>query len=258
MTAIDISDFAAVAFQADGISHQVFSKGAGPDILLMHELPGMTVECIRLARTLEGAGFRVHMPLLFGDPGDDHSILFTANICIGREINLFLNCGESPLLNWLRAYGRQVYAGNGGKGIGVIGMCLTGNFAISMLADEFVLAPVSSEPALPFGLSSASHADMAISDADLVRAKARNAAGVPLMCLRFSNDKLSPQPRYRAIQEAFPAGFRGTEIPSQPGNPDGISPKAHSVLTKDFCDKEGHPTRAALGGVIAFMRERLR
>lgn len=197
------------------------------------------------------------MPLLFGDPGDDHTILFTAKVYMGREINLFLNSDDSPLLSWLRAYGRQVYTQNGSRGIGVIGMGLTGNFAISMLADEFVLAAVASEPALPFGLTAAGHADIAVSDNDLARAKERNAQGSPLMCLRFSNDKLSPQPRYQAIQRAFPVGFRGTEIPSQEGNPYNTSPQAHSVLTKDFCDRAGHPTRVALDGVIAFMRERL-
>jgi dienelactone hydrolase len=254
---MDMTDFETADFAAGKISHQVFTKGAGPSILLMHELPGMTVECIRLARTLVDAGFRVHMPLLFGDPGDDHTILFTAKICMGREINLFLNSGDSPLLKWLRSYGRQIYAQNGNKGIGVIGLCLTGNFAISMLADEQVLASVSSEPALPFGLTSTSRSDIGVSEADLTGVMARNTESAPLMCLRFSNDQLSPRARFEAIQDKFSANLLGIEIDSSPGNSHGIPRNAHSVLTKDFCDQAGHPTREALDGVIRFLKERL-
>jgi dienelactone hydrolase len=254
---MQIADFSETEFTAGKITHKIYSKGTGPDVLLMHELPGMTPECIRLGSTLADAGFAVHLPLLFGEPGDNRTLWFGVGICIRREINLFLRSGNSALLEWLRAWCRSRQNGDRNTGIGVIGLCLTGNFAISLLADANVLAPVASEPALPFGLGRTARSCIGVSDDDLALGKTRNATGVPLMCLRFSNDRLSPRARFAAIQEAYPIGFRGIEIDSSAGNPNGISSRAHSVLTEDFRDQAGHPTRAALDQVIAFLRERL-
>jgi hypothetical protein len=142
---------------------------------------------------------------------------------------------------------------NGGKGIGVIGLCLTGNFAITLLADTFTLAPVAGEPSLPFGITAAARASMAVSDDDLARAQARNNAGVPLMCLRFSNDSISPPERFAAIAAAFAANFEGIVIPS-PDAGWGVPANAHAVLTENFSDADGHPTRHARDRVVAFLK----
>lgn len=44
---------------------------------------------------------------------------------------------------------RQAHAQSGGTGVGAIGMCFTGSFALAMAIDDVVLAPVMSQPALP-------------------------------------------------------------------------------------------------------------
>jgi dienelactone hydrolase len=196
-------------------------------------------------------------PFFFGEPGDDNPKWFSVEICVRREICLFAKGGGSPIVEWLRAFGMRLLALNGRKGIGVIGMCLSGNFAISLLADEFVLASVSSQPALPLGLTLASRKAIAVADSDLQQAKARNVSGASLMCLRFSNDRISPPERFQTIATTFAANFVPIIINSSPGNPDGISPKAHSVLTGDLCDKHGHPTRLARDQVIKFMKRHL-
>jgi dienelactone hydrolase len=197
-TAVD--DFSINEFSSNGISHRVYRKGAGPDVLLMHELPGMTPQFITLARTVADAGFTVHLPLFFGEPGEDHSVLFFVRLCISREFRLFARRGGSPIVDWLRAYGREISSKSGGKEIGVVGLCLTGNFAIALLADDFTLAPVAAEPSLPFAITAAGRASMAVTDEDLARAQARNKAGVRLMCLRFSNDRISPRERFATIE----------------------------------------------------------
>ena len=253
---MSLDDFLLTEFASGGISHRVYRKGSGPDVLVMHELPGMTPTFIDLARTIADAGLRVHLPLFFGEPGDSRCVRFFVRLCVSKEFYLLARHGGSPIVDWLRAYGRSLYAANGGKGIGVVGLCLTGNFAIALLADEFTLAPVVGEPSLPFGITAAARAALAVSEADLARAQARNKAGVPLMCLRFSNDCMSPQQRFAAIAAAFAANFEGIVIPS----PDAqwcIRAGAHSVLTEDFCDADGHPTRRARDRVIAFLTARL-
>jgi dienelactone hydrolase len=255
-TVTPLDDFSVAEFASGGVSHRVYRKGAGPDVLLMHELPGMTPQFIGLARTIAEAGFTVHLPLFFGEPGERHTVLFLARLCISREFRLFAQRGGSPIVDWLRAYGREIFAKNGGKGIGVIGLCLTGNFAITLLADTFTLAPVAGEPSLPFGITAAARASMAVSDDDLARAQARNKAGVPLMCLRFSNDSISPPERFAAIAAAFAANFEGIVIPS-PDAGWGIPANAHAVLTENFSDADGHPTRHARDRVVAFLKERL-
>jgi dienelactone hydrolase len=253
-TAVD--DFSINEFSSNGISHRVYRKGAGPDVLLMHELPGMTPQFITLARTVADAGFTVHLPLFFGEPGEDHSVLFFVRLCISREFRLFARRGGSPIVDWLRAYGREISSKSGGKEIGVVGLCLTGNFAIALLADDFTLAPVAAEPSLPFAITAAGRASMAVTDEDLARAQARNKAGVRLMCLRFSNDRISPRERFAAIEAAFAANFEGIVIPS-PDARWGIPANAHSVLTENFSDADGHPMRLARDRVIAFLKERL-
>jgi dienelactone hydrolase len=254
MTSVD--DFSIDEFSWNSISHRIYRKGAGPDVLLMHELPGMTPQFIGLARTVADAGFTAHLPLFFGEPGEDHAVLFLVRLCISREFHLFSRRGDSPVVDWLRAYGREIFSQNGGKEIGVVGLCLTGNFAIALLADDFTLAPVAAEPSLPFAVTAAGRASLAVTGEDLARAQARNKAGVRLMCLRFSNDRISPRERFAAIEAAFAANFEGIVIQS-PDARWGIPANAHSVLTENFSDSDGHPTRLARDRVIGFLKERL-
>jgi hypothetical protein len=139
----------------------------------------------------------------------------------------------------------------------MIGLCLTGNFAIALMADDTILAPVAAEPSLPlFAVSENAKKAIGVTEAELERARARCAAGVPLMCLRFYKDRISPRERFEAIRDAFSPGFRGIVIPS-PDPHHNISACAHSVLTGDFVDQPGHPTRVARDQVIDFLKSQL-
>ncbi len=203
---------------------------------------------------------------------DDKGFLFVPQLCISREFDLFANGGGSPIVTWLRALGRYALKECGGHGVGAVGMCLTGNFAIALMADDAVLAPVASQPALPltaalpvFGdIAAGSHEALAVAPEDLAAAKLRADKGVRIMCLRFSNDSVSPVERFDAMQKAFGTSFvpflLGSEkgIDSSPGNPYGLRPRAHSVLTGEYRENEpNHPSRLARNAVIAFLLERL-
>ncbi|MBM3289593.1 MAG: dienelactone hydrolase, partial [Candidatus Hydrogenedentes bacterium] len=224
--------------------------------------PGITPEVQRFAERVADAGFTVFMPHLFGTPGKKFSNAYAvsqmARACINREFSVLASRRSSPVCDWLRALCRHVHAEIGGKGVGALGMCLTGNFALALMVDEAVMAPVLSQPSLPFPLGKERRAGLHLSDDDLCVVKRRAAAGVGVLGLRFTHDPVCPPERFQALRDGLGDGFEGIEIDSSPGNPYGHPRTAHSVLTKDLVDQEGQPTRAALDRVLAFFTERLK
>jgi hypothetical protein len=136
-------------------------------------------------------------------------------------------------------------------------MCLTGNFALALMMDECLMAPVLSQPSLPFGIGAERRAGLHCSPEELANAKKRCAQGVSVLGLRFTSDPLVPAERFETLRRELGSGFEAIEIDSSPGNPHGIPRTAHSVLTKDLVDEAGHPTRQALERVLALFRERL-
>jgi dienelactone hydrolase len=136
-------------------------------------------------------------------------------------------------------------------------MCLTGGIALALMVDESVMAPVLSQPSLPFPVSASHRAALALSDADLARVKERTAAGCSLLGLRFTEDMAAPPERFQTLRRELGDGFEGIEIDSSPGNPHGVPKSAHSVLTADLVDEAGHPTREALDRVLQFFAQRL-
>jgi len=142
----------------------------------------------------------------------------------------------------------------------VVGMCLTGNFALAMMVDPVVAAPVLSQPSLPFVLNGAYKRDLNLSPEDLAAVKARCEADEDLcvLGLRFTGDFMAPGERFARLREELGDSFVGVEIDSSPGNPHGIRKMAHSVLTEDLVDEPGHPTRDALDQVLDLFERRLR
>ncbi len=252
-----ITGFTQQEFLHEGISHPLYARGAGPGIVLIHELPGLTRACIRLANQLVTAGYRVYMPLLFGEPGKMAVSKNFMHVCISREFKIFAAQKTSPVVSWLRAVGKVAHVECGGPGVGAIGMCLTGNFVISLMADENMLAPVSCQPSLPLSIAGLGKSALAINPEELEAAKKRAEKGQKLLCFRFSHDRFSPGERFEKLQQEFGAAFDGMEIDSSPGNKHNIHSKAHAVLTSDFVDKTDHPTKEALNKILAFFEDRL-
>ncbi len=245
-----------------GAARDVYRGGDGPPVLVLSEIPGITPPTIALCRRLIGAGYSVLVPQLMGQPGRaisvSASLQVVARACVSHEFALFATRQASPITEWLRSLARAAHAQHGGPGVGVIGMCLTGNFALAMMVDAAVVAPVLSQPSLPVVWSRASACALGISDADLTVVKARaKTEDLSVLGLRFTADPLVPGARFRRLREELGDNFIAVEIDSRRGNPQGIKPWAHSVLTHDFVDRPGHPTRAALDAVLALFARKL-
>lgn len=262
-----LPDFTETAFSHGGATRTVFRKGAGPAVVIMTEIPGITPQVAAFGERVAAEGFSVFMPDLFGAPGRQFSGPYVAStmlqICVSREFSLLAAREASPVTEWLRALCRYAHDEVGGKGVGAIGMCVTGNFALALMVDPVVMAPVLSQPSLPLPLSAELRQGLHVSDHDLnvIKRRVREEEGLKVIGLRFTQDRLCPQARFDHLTRELGDKFERIEIDSSPGNPDHLAASAHSVLAVDFEDPNGHPrpsTQAALDRVLAFFRERLR
>jgi len=262
MTIPALEGFTATTFTHDGTTRTVFSAGTGPAVVVIHEMPGLTPTVAAFGRRVVDAGFHVRMPSLFGEPGRPMSTGYVmrsmAQGCVAKEFVTLALDRTSPVIGWLRALAADAHEACGGPGVGAVGMCFTGGFALGMMVDDRMLAPVLSQPSLPFPVSPARRRALGVSDADLERVKARAAQGACLMGLRFTRDPAVPAERFDTLRAALGDRFIAVEIDSSKGNPHGIGRSAHSVLTEHFVDEPGHPTREALDRVLAFFAEQLR
>ena len=242
----------------------VWRAGTGPAVIVIHEMPGLHPGVVAFARRLVDAGFTAYLPSLFGTPGREYSRGAYMNrtvlsVCVSREFTMFALNRTSPVVTWLRALAARAHAECGGLGVGAVGMCFTGGFALAMAVDERVLAPVLSQPALPAPIGRRHKAAIDISAADLATVKDRTRQdGLCALGLRFTGDRTVPEERFATLRRELGDAFLAVEIDSSPGNRYGIAQNAHSVLTEQFVDEPGHPTRDALDQVLAFYRERLR
>lgn len=263
-----LTDFDLGNFEADGVTHPVYRSGTGPAVIVMAEIPGITPKVADFARTVRDAGFSVTMPDLFGTPGRDpapdaHGRLGAAQtmlkavgrICISREFSLLATGKTSPVVAWLRRLAAHEHARCGGPGVGAVGMCLTGGFALAMAADERMLAPVLSQPSLPLGRRRARGIDISPEDLDAVRQ--RCAAGkLQVLGLRFTSDRFVPDERFAWLREQLGDAFVAVELDDEDANPDGVL-APHSVLTEHLVDEPGSPTRAALDDVLDLLSAKL-
>ncbi|MCH2169356.1 dienelactone hydrolase family protein [Myxococcota bacterium] len=246
----------------DAITRVVFTRGSGSAVVIMHEIPGITPPVAEFARRVADDGFKVYMPLMFGTPGKGMTAGYAfgqmARACISREFSVLSRNESSPITNWLRGLCREAFAECGGRGVGAIGMCLTGNFALALMVDECVMAPVLSQPSLPFPVSPSHRKSLHLSGEDLAVVKRRTQEGCGVLGLRFTHDPMCPGDRFQRLREELDTGFEAIEIDSGPDNDHGIASSAHSVVTTDLVDEEGHPTQVALHRVLELFRERLR
>lgn len=257
-----LEDFATFAFAHNGAERTVYKKGEGPGVVVMHEIPGITPPVAEFARRVAGAGFTVYLPHMFGTPGRPLTVPYAAGqlarACVSREFAVLAKNRSSPITDWLRALCRLAHTECGGSGVGAIGMCITGNFALALMVDDAVMAPVLSQPSLPFAATAAHRAALHVSDAELDIVKRRAADGCGVLGMRFTADPMCPGERFATLRRELGDAFEAIEIDSGPGNPHGLTRMAHSVVTNDLIDEEGHPTRVALDRVLQFFAERLR
>jgi dienelactone hydrolase len=256
-----LAGFAVSTFTHDGRTHEVYRAGAGPAVIVIHEVPGLTPRVLDFGRRVVEAGFTAYLPSLFGTPGrppTGGAVLGSMlRACVPREFTVFALGRTSPAVTWLRALAARAHEECGGPGVGAVGMCLTGGFALGMMVDARMLAPVLSQPSLPVALGRTRKAALGISDDDLAQVKRRSAEGVCLLGLRFTGDPAAPPDRFETLRRELGDAFVAVEIDSSAGNPHGIPTQAHSVLTEHLVDEPGHPTRDALERVLELFRDKL-
>jgi dienelactone hydrolase len=263
-----LQGFERVPFSHEGKTRDVYRRGEGPAVIVIAEMPGITPKVLAFAEKVADLGCTAVLPHLFGVPGADalagnplHGATVYARglipACIGREFTIISTGQSSPVVTWLRALAKAEHERCGGPGVGAVGMCFTGGFALAMAADDRLLAPVLSQPSLPFPVSKKHKADIGISDADLARVKQRTANGVDVLGLRFTCDRLSPGERFETLRRELGDRFIGVEIDSSKDNPHGLPKAAHSVLTEHLVDEPGHPTHDALQQVLDLFRTKL-
>ncbi|MCB2044622.1 MAG: dienelactone hydrolase family protein [Novosphingobium sp.] len=264
MTAIDpqftdsLGDFEKRQVTLLGKTKTVYVAGSGPAVIVMAEIPGISPYVSRFARWVRDAGLTVYMPSLFGTdgvlPGQGRAMLTLARACISKEFRAFASNASSPVTQWLRALAAAAHEECGGKGVGAIGMCFTGNFALSMMLENSVIAPVLSQPSLPMHNPSG----LAIAPDELAAVKARmEAEDLTVRAYRFEGDSFCRAERFAAYAEALGDRFVGTVLPDSAANPDAPLKTPHSVVTLHLIDEAGQPTVQARDEILDFFRARL-
>ena len=215
-------------FSNRGVTHETFRKGSGPAVIIVHEIPGITPAVEKFANEVVAAGFTVVMPLLVGNFGQPPSGTYgagsAAKICVSREFTTMALNKTSPIISWLRALAKYLHAEIGGKGVGAIGMCFSGGFALGMMVDDIMLAPVLSQPSLPFALGAKRSADLNLSEQDKRRIAQRAEAGCQVLGLRYKGDRLVGT-RFAELHKLLGDAFIAVEF-------DSTAKSDHSVLTE--------------------------
>lgn len=269
MTDDDLIDFQRDTFTHDGKTRAVFRQGSGPAVIVMAEFPGISPMVFDFARRVASRGCTAVVPHLYGNPGRDPSpaahglVAALANIagqfgpvCVSREFVVLASGRTSPVVRWLRALAEHEHQRCGGPGVGAVGMCFTGGFALAMAVDDRLIAPVLSQPGLPLAFTARQKYSIDVAPADLDRIKQRCADGLSVMGLRFCGDRRSPTQRFDFLRDQLGEAFIAIELDDAAANPDAVlSP--HSVLTEHLIDRPGEPTHTALHQVLDFLGSRL-
>ncbi|MEW9555883.1 dienelactone hydrolase family protein [Nonomuraea sp. NPDC050783] len=259
-----IEDFSRRLVDVEGVAKTVYVAGSGPAVVVMPEMPGISPDVLRLARWVREAGFTVHVPSLFGTDGAyptaESGREVVRRACVSAEFRAFAGGGTSPVTAWLRGLARQAHAECGGPGVGAIGLCFTGNFALTMALEPSVIAPVVNHPSLP--LDDPAGLELSDEDARAVRDRVTRD-GLKVLSYRFDNDRWCTGQRFAAYRALLGDAFDGRVLP---GGSASTSPPPffadvvgtpHSVVTAHLVDEAGHPTLKARDEIIAFLTDRL-
>ena len=259
-----LDDFIPSQITLDGIEKKVYTAGRGPAVVVMTEMPGISPHVARFARWVRDAGFTVYMPSLFGRDGavpqaGEGAAVFK-RACVSAEFRAFASNASSPVTQWLRALARFAHEACGGPGVGAIGMCFTGNFALSMMMEPAMLAPVVCQPSLP--LDDPAGMNVAADELAAVRQRLERE-DLSVMAYRFEGDRFCKAERFTAFSQALGERFVARVLPDSAANPDTppffaqLVASPHSVVTAHLINEAGQPTLAARDEILAFFARRL-
>ncbi|HEV7763413.1 MAG TPA: dienelactone hydrolase family protein [Thermoanaerobaculia bacterium] len=259
-----LDDFIRREITLDDATKAVYVAGRGPAVIVMTEMPGISPHVARFARWVRDAGFTVYMPSLFGRDGAvptvEEGLPILQRACVSAEFRAMVSNQTSPVTLWLRALARLAHEECGGPGVGAIGMCFTGNFALTMMLEPSMLAPVLSQPSLPLN----DRAALEIAPEDLVAVRQRlERDDLTVLAYRFAGDRICTAERFCAYAAALGDRFVPRVLPDSAANPETppffekIVTSPHSVVTAHLIDAEGEPTIAARDEILAFFMQRL-
>ena len=268
MKALRIDDFERTSFEYGSKERLVFRHGSGPAVLVMAEMPGITPNVLRFAGRVADIGCTAVLPHLFGVPGRDvggntllaglyvNQAFFPA--CVSKEFTLWATNRTSPVVEWLRALAAHEHERCGGPGVGAVGMCFTGGYALAMATHSAVVAPVLSQPSMPLNLTKRRRRSIDCSPEDVAVVRQRCAGeGLRVMGLRFKGDRYVPDSRFAFLRDQLGDAFVAVELDDSAANPDAVMRNPHSVLTEHLVDVPGTPTRNALEQVLSLFRNKL-
>jgi dienelactone hydrolase len=237
-------DHTADSLNGETLSFPTYRKGEGPGVIVIHEIPGLIPEVIAFAEEVVAAGFTVVLPQLFGKPDQSNNPLAIARVvrqvCVRREFTKLATRETSPVAGWLRSLARELYAELGGPGVGALGMCFTGGFALAMMVDESVAAPVLCQPSLPFAIGKRRAADLNLSPGDLATVRERAAGGCQVLGVQYAKDPATGT-RFETLTQELGSAFLRIDLPG----------RKHSTVTV-------HRQQVAVDRVLAFFAEKLR
>jgi len=259
-----LEDFDPRLVTLDGVGKVVHVAGTGPAVIVMAEMPGISPHVARFSRWVRDAGFTVYMPSLFGRDGavlgaEEGAATFR-RACVSAEFRAFAANKSSPVTIWLRSLARLAHGECGGPGVGAIGMCFTGNFALTMMLETAMLAPVLSQPALPLD----DPAGLEIAPEELTAVRQRlERDDLTVLAYRFAGDRFCRAERFASYSKALGERFIARELPDSAANPDTppffeqLVASPHSVVTAHLIDEAGQPTIAARDEILTFFADRL-
>ncbi len=259
-----LEDFTSRELTLNDIAKTVYTSGTGPAVIVMPEMPGISPHVARFARWVRDAGFTVYMPSLFGKdgtiPSADEGAEVFKRACVSVEFHTLANSGASPVTAWLRALSQYAHKESGGRGVGAIGMCFTGNFALSMMLEPSMLAPVLSQPTLP--LNDPGGIESSEQELQTIR-KRMEKDNLKALAYRFQGDKFCRAQRFAAYEEALGDRIIIKSLPDESANIDPppffkkYVPNPHSVVTAHLVDEKGHPTIEARDEILTFFKKSL-
>jgi dienelactone hydrolase len=259
-----LEDFEARPISLESVTKVVQVAGSGPAVIVMTEMPGISPEVARFSRWVRDAGFTVYMPSLFGRdgavPSADEGASIFQRACMSAEFRAFAARESSPVTRWLMALARLAHRECGGPGVGAIGMCFTGNFALTMMLEPSMLAPVLSQPSLPLD----DPAGIEMSPAEIATVRRRlEREDLTVLAYRFEGDRFCTAQRFAAYAEALGDRLVARVLPDGAANTDVAPffarhvPCPHSVVTAHLIDEAGQPTIAARDEILTFFSRRL-
>ena len=252
-----LDDFERRDLTLDGVTKKVYIAGDGPAVIVMAEMPGISPHVARFSRWVRDAGFTVYMPSLFGRDGAvptvEEGLPIMQRACVSAEFRAMVANETSPVTIWLRALARLAHQECGGPGVGAIGMCFTGNFALTMMLEPAMLAPVLSQPSLP--LNDGAALEIAPDDVAAVRARL-DREDLTVLAYRFEGDRFCTAERFCTYAKALGDRFVARVLPDSAANRETTPFFERIVAFAVGVDDLG--TLAARDEILAFFAQRLR